>query len=85
VRVSSRFVDLTGQKVLTYTDGKVSEGDIPAERADSAATLRDDLMEAIAETVHHPRRRYRRTREAEGSAHGQYAVRQGERTPAAKY
>jgi elongation factor G len=45
-----QIVDLTRQKLLTYTDGKASEGDIPADLADSAATLREYLMEAVAET-----------------------------------
>jgi len=45
-----QIVDLTRQKLVTYTDGKASEGDIPADLTDSAATLREYLMEAIAET-----------------------------------
>jgi elongation factor G len=45
-----QIVDLPRQKLVAYTDGEASEGDIPAGLIDSAATLREHLMEAVAET-----------------------------------
>jgi elongation factor G len=43
-------VDLLGMKAYTITDGKASEGQIPADLAERAAELRDKLTEAVAET-----------------------------------
>jgi elongation factor G len=43
-------VDLLGMKAYTVADGKASEGPIPADLADRAAELRDNLTEAVAET-----------------------------------
>jgi elongation factor G len=46
----SGVVDLLSMKSYTVTDGKASEGPIPADLADRAAELRDKLTEAVAET-----------------------------------
>ena len=43
-------VDLLAMKAHTVVDGKASEGPIPADLADRAAELRDQLTEAVAET-----------------------------------
>ena len=45
-----QVIDLVAQKLLTYADGKASEADIPAELTDEVASLRQHLMEAVAET-----------------------------------
>ena len=45
-----RVIDLVEMKLLTFSDGKVESGDIPAELADEAAVLREQLVEAVAET-----------------------------------
>ncbi|MBT6149146.1 MAG: GTP-binding protein, partial [Gemmatimonadetes bacterium] len=45
-----QIIDLLTQKLLTYTDGKSTQGDIPADMVDEAAALREHLMEAVAET-----------------------------------
>ena len=45
-----QVIDLVAQKLLTYADGKASEADIPAELTDEVASLREQLMEAVAET-----------------------------------
>ena len=44
------FVDLVKMKAVTYTDGKPSEGEIPAELVDRAKEYREKLVEAAAET-----------------------------------
>jgi len=43
-------VDLLSMKAYTVADGKASEGQIPADLAERAAELRDQLTEAVAET-----------------------------------
>lgn len=43
-------VDLVKMKAVTYTDGKPTEGDIPADLADRAKEYREKLVEAAAET-----------------------------------
>ena len=46
----SGVVDLLSMKAHTVSDGKASEGPIPADLAERAAELRDHLTEAVAET-----------------------------------
>ena len=43
-------IDLVKMKAVTYTDGKPTEGEIPAELADRAKEYREKLVEAAAET-----------------------------------
>lgn len=43
-------VDLLSMKAYTYADGKGSEGEVPAELADAAATAREKLIDAVAST-----------------------------------
>ncbi len=45
----SGIVDLLDMKAYTYTDGKASEGDIPAEIKDRAEELRNVMVERVAE------------------------------------
>lgn len=45
-----QIIDLVSQKLLTYKDGKSTEGDIPEDHVAAAATQREQLMEAVAET-----------------------------------
>ena len=42
-------IDLLDMKAYTYTDGKASEGDIPAELKDRADELRNIMVERVAE------------------------------------
>jgi len=44
------YVDLVKQKAVTFADGKPSEGDVPADLADSVKEWREKLVEAAAET-----------------------------------
>ena len=44
------WVDLVKMKAVTYTDGKPSEGEVPADLADRAREYREKLVEAAAET-----------------------------------
>ncbi len=46
----SGVVDLLTMKAHTYTGGKASVGDIPAELADAAAAAREKLIDAVAST-----------------------------------
>ncbi|OPZ47191.1 MAG: Elongation factor G [Actinobacteria bacterium ADurb.BinA094] len=46
----SGVVDLLSMKAYTYADGKGSEGEVPAELADAAATAREKLIDAVAST-----------------------------------
>jgi elongation factor G len=46
----SGVVDLVTGKAYTFADGKVSERDMPAELADTAATYREQLVEAAVES-----------------------------------
>jgi elongation factor G len=45
----SGVVDLVAMKAITFKDGKATEGEIPADMADAAATARDTLAESVAE------------------------------------
>ncbi|HEY7867769.1 MAG TPA: elongation factor G [Methylomirabilota bacterium] len=44
------IVDLIAMKALVYADGKVKEGEIPADLVESAKSQREKLTEAAAET-----------------------------------
>ena len=46
----NQIVDLVEMKLLTYRDGSASESDIPAEIEETAKTLREQLVESVAET-----------------------------------
>ena len=45
-----RVIDLVEMRLLTFGDAKVEASEIPAEFADEAAALREQLVEAVAET-----------------------------------
>lgn len=45
-----QLVDLMAMKLVTYSGGKASVGEVPAELAESAQTLREQLVEAVAES-----------------------------------
>ena len=45
-----QVIDLIDMKLITYVDGKADEGEIPADVQDEAATLHEQLVEAVAET-----------------------------------
>src|SRR6185503_8402761 len=44
------YVDLVKLKAVTYTDGRPTEGAVPAELADAVREAREKLVEAAAET-----------------------------------
>ncbi len=46
----NQLVDLISMKAVTYKGGKAEVGDIPADQADAAQALREQLVEAVAET-----------------------------------
>jgi len=46
----NQIVDLIGMKLLTYTDGKATESDIPDDLQERAGELREQLVESVAET-----------------------------------
>ena len=46
----SQVIDLVSQKLVTYTDGKAQEADIPADLVEVIEPLREQLVEAVAES-----------------------------------
>ena len=46
----SQLIDLVRMRLLTYTDGKVEETEIPDEMSETAVQLHEQLVEAVAET-----------------------------------
>ena len=46
----SGVVDLLSMKAYTYSDGKPTVGDVPADLADEAAVAREKLIDAVAST-----------------------------------
>jgi elongation factor G len=45
-----QVVDLLDMKLITYTDGKMEEGEIPESLLEEVSTLHEHLLEAVAET-----------------------------------
>lgn len=46
----NQVVDLIGMKLLTYSDGKSTQSDIPADLMARASALHEQLVESVAET-----------------------------------
>ena len=46
----NQLVDLVGQQLVTYENGKASVGEIPGDLVDQAQTLHEQLVESVAET-----------------------------------
>ena len=53
-----QVVDLVDGKLVTYADGKVEEGEIPSSLQEEVEPLREQLVEAVAETDEELMERY---------------------------
>ena len=53
-----QVVDLVEEKLITYTDGKAAEGEVPSSVQDVVEPLREQLVETVAETDEELMERY---------------------------